>query len=251
MREEWKEKPKEDIIYGINPVDEALNSAKAEIEKIYVSQTMSMGRIGGILRRARERGIPVSNVPHELLRKISGTPKNQGIAAMISAGRYVSRDEVLQAAGEDGFVLILDGVEDPGNFGAIIRSAVATGASGIFIPVKGSVGMTSVVAKRSAGSIVHAKIARERSLLSLINSLKERGFCIVAVEKEGSESIFHATFRFPLALLLGGEGKGVRRDLLEKADSVINIPIDRKVESLNVSVACGIALYEVLRRRSK
>jgi len=251
MREERKEKPKEDIVYGINPVDEALNSGNVEIEKVYVSRTISMGRMGSILRKAREKGIPVSNVPHDLLRRISGTGKHQGIAAMISAGKYATRDEIILSAGEKGFVLILDGVEDPGNFGAIIRSAVATGASGIFIPVKGSVGMTSVVAKRSAGSIVHARIAREKSLLSLIDSLKERAFHIVAVEKEGSESIFQANFKFPLALLIGGEGKGIRRDLLEKADTVISIPIDSKVESLNVSVACGIALYEVLRRRSK
>ena len=240
---------REEILYGINPVNEALSSGKVEIEKIYISQDAFMGRIGSLLKKARERGIPVSNVPPEILRKIAGTGKNQGIVASVSAGRYLAREEILGSTAKDAIILILDGVEDPGNFGAIIRSAVAAGISGIFVPAKGSAGMTSITAKRSAGSILHAKIAREKSLITLADVLKKRGFHLVAVEKKGEARLFDAAFKFPLALIFGSESKGIRKELIEKVDTVISIPMDDKVESLNISVACGIVLYELVRRR--
>lgn len=243
-------KPKENILYGVNPIYEALGSTRVEIEKIYVSKGGAKGRLGTILRKAREKDVPVSHVPIDVLRKISGTEKNQGIAASLSASHYSSKEEILGSVDDDSILLILDGIEDPGNFGAIIRTAVATGISGIFIPSRGAVGMTHIAAKRSAGAIVHAEIARVKSLISLANEIKAKNFFLVALSKGGEKSIYEIQYRLPLAIILGSEKKGIKRELREKVDEIVSIPMTAKVESLNVSVSAGIVLYEVLRRRA-
>ncbi|MEW5805986.1 MAG: 23S rRNA (guanosine(2251)-2'-O)-methyltransferase RlmB [Acidobacteriota bacterium] len=238
----------EEILYGINPLHEALHSGKVEIEKIFISKGGAEGKVGALMRMARQRGIPVSNVPVGMLRRMSGTDKHQGIVATIAASRYSSRQEIFQFIDDRSIVLILDGIEDPGNFGAIVRTAVATSVAGIFIPIKRSVGMTKVAAKRSAGSIVHARISREKSLVSLAEALKEKGFHIVAVEKDGKEDFYDFLFEFPLALILGSESSGITTELMSRTDASIRIPISEQAESLNVSVACGVILYEVMRR---
>lgn len=235
------------MLYGVHPVWEVLLSESRRIEKIFVSKRAKGLRIGKLIKAARNNGIPISFVPMGTLKRLAGTEKHQGVIASMASATYASKEEIFSLLDEQSVVLVLDHVEDPGNLGAIIRTAAATGISGIFLSAKGSAGLTAAAAKRSAGAIEQMRIGRIRNLASLIEELKSKKFCIVVVEKGGNTKSYQAAFRFPLAIIMGGEHRGVSRELVEKADMVVEIPISEKVASLNVSVACGIILYEVLR----
>ncbi len=242
-----RDQRKREILYGIHPIWKIIQSESRTIEKIYVSKRSQGSRIGKLIKAARGKAIPVSFVPMETLKKLAGTDKHQGVVASIASAVYFRKGDIFSSLDESSIVLILDHIEDPGNLGGIIRTAAAMGVSGIFLPAKGSAGLTATTVKRSAGAAEIVKIARVGNLVSLVEELKKKNFCIAAIEKGGITKSYQAAFQFPLCIIMGGEHRGIRKKMREKADMVLEIPMNQKVESLNVSVACGIILYEVMR----
>lgn len=224
-----------------------MQSASRHIEKIFVYSKAKGARIGQLVKTARGRGIPVSHIPSAMLKKMAGTEKHQGVIAVMAAAPYSSKEEIFSMLDEQSILLLLDHVEDPGNLGAIARTAAAMGISAIFISAKGSAGLTPGAAKRSAGALEWVRVARAKNLVSLLKELKKLGFYVAAVEKGGKVKSYEAAFQFPLVIVMGGEHRGIRKELVEQADIVVEIPIRKTVKFLNVSVACGMILYEVMR----
>jgi 23S rRNA (guanosine2251-2'-O)-methyltransferase len=248
-RELKKDRQEKEVLYGVHPVMEAMQSESRRIEKIFIYSRARGMRISQLVKTARSRGIPVVHIPAATLKKMAGTEKHQGMIAVMASAAYSSREEIFSMLDEKSIVLILDRVEDPGNLGAITRTAAAMGVSAIFLSAKGSAGLTSAAAKRSAGALEWIRIARSKNLVSLLKEFKKKGFYIAAVEKGGVTKSYEAIFQFPLVIIMGGEHLGIRKELMDQADLVVEIPIRKRVKSLNVSVACGMILYEVMRAK--
>lgn len=239
-----------EIIAGRNPVREALRSGEKTINKIYVSQTAHGSAIKDILQLARERRIPLHFVPPDKLDSMS-RENNQGIVAEVSPTAYLDLAELWQKIKhvDRPLVLVLDGIEDPHNLGAIIRNAVAFGAQGIVIGKWRSAGLTETVARTSAGASAHIAIARVTNIAESINELKEYGFWVVGAEA-GAKAVGTESFSFPLALVIGSEGYGLHRLVKERCDTLVSIPQTSPVTSLNASCAAAILLYEIFKSRT-
>lgn len=241
-----------DIIFGRNPVMEAIKSNR-EIEKIMVQQGAE-GSIKKIESMARQNKIPLQYVGKAALDRLIGSKhpgSHQGVVAYVSAFSYTSVEEILEKAvfkGEKPFVIILDGIEDPHNLGAIIRSAEGAGAHGIIIPQRRSASVTETVAKVSAGALEHMDIAKVANLTDTVDKLKKLGLWIGASHMEG-DRYWENDFTVPLALIIGSEGKGVSRLLMEKSDFTLSIPMMGKVNSLNASNAAAVLFFEIARQR--
>lgn len=239
------------LIIGRNPVTEAVKSGRS-IDKILM-QKDAEGSAKKIASLARERKIVVQYVDKIVLDKLAPGRPHQGVAAYAAAKAYVSVDEILKNAkrkGEDPLIVILDGLEDPHNLGAILRSCDGAGAHGVIIPSRRAVGLTEIVAKASAGAIEYIPVAKVTNLAQTIDSLKEKGIWIAAVDMDGA-NYSDAKLTGPMALVIGGEGSGVSDIVRKKADFIISIPMKGRVNSLNASNAAAIVLYEVDRQRSK
>ncbi len=238
------------LLIGRNAVSEALKSGRT-IDKILM-QKDAEGSAKKIASMARERGIPVQYVEKVALDRIAPGRPHQGVAAYAAAHEYTDLDRVLENAkekGEDPLLVILDGIEDPHNLGAILRSADGAGAHGVIIPARRAVGLTEVVAKASAGAIEYVPVVKVGNLSQAIDELKSRGLWIVAVDMDGVPYC-GANLKGPLALVIGAEGSGVSRLVREKCDLAISIPMRGHVSSLNASNAAAIALYEAARQRN-
>lgn len=239
-------------IGGRNAVKELLSSER-DVDKIYVQRGAREGVVKMLVAKAIERHIPVSEVDKSKLDAILGSANHQGIVAMAAEHNYSTVDEILEYAssrGEKPFVVICDGVEDPHNLGAIIRSAECCGVHGVIIPKRRAVGLTSVVAKSSAGAIEHMRVARVTNLATVIEELKEHGFWIYAADMGGEE--YYATeYSTAVAIVLGSEGYGISRLVKEKCDFTVSIPLYGRVNSMNVSCAAAVVLAEVARQRQK
>ncbi len=231
------------IIAGIHPVEEALE-AKAPLHAIYIAKDKKNRRIEKIKRTAKELGVKVVEVPPIKLNEMSPT-KHQGIVAVISEIRFTPLEELINLCKKERspLLVVLDGVTDVGNAGAIVRSAEVLGASGVIISERNSPLFGEAMAKASAGAIWHIPISRVKSLTKAVDRLKEEGFWIACTHTEKGTPVDEFDFNLPLAVIFGSESKGVRRVLQEKADFFINIPQKGRVSSLNVSVAAGIILY--------
>ncbi|HPO05079.1 MAG TPA: 23S rRNA (guanosine(2251)-2'-O)-methyltransferase RlmB [Bacillota bacterium] len=240
------------ILYGRNPVTEALKSGR-EIEKILM-QKGGEGSVKKIEAIARDRKIPIQYVDKAALDRVagdSGKINHQGVAAYISAYDYFEVDDILERAAqreEEAFVIILDGIEDPHNLGAIIRTADGAGAHGIIIPKRRAAGLTETAAKASAGAIEYVPVARVSNLTQTIEYLKVKGIWTVACDMDGS-IYYEEDLTGPLAIVIGGEGKGVGRLVREKCDFVLSIPMAGKISSLNASNAAAVLMYEIDRQR--
>jgi 23S rRNA (guanosine2251-2'-O)-methyltransferase len=209
-------------------------------------------RLGDVIEAARENDVLVSFAPRESLNKIAGPGANhQGVLAFAAAAEYASPDDIIDAAGDDALLLILDGVEDPHNLGAILRVADCTGADGVIIPERRAVGLTETVAKSSAGAIEYVKVAKTANLNRLIEGLKERNIWVVGTTMDAEISYTDWDWTRASALVLGGEGKGLHRLVAENCDVLVKIPMYGKIDSLNVSVAAGVILFEALRQRQE
>jgi len=237
------------IIIGRNPVMEALKSGR-EFEKIIIGKD-SEGSIKKIIGMVKEKKIPIQFVEKAVLDRIADGGTHQGVAAYISAYTYCEVDDILQAAeakGEDPFVIILDGIEDPHNLGAIIRTAEGAGAHGIIIPKRRAVGITDTVVKASAGAVEYVPVAKVPNISQTIDYLKTRGLWIGACDMAGEE--YHrANLKGSLALVIGAEGEGIGRLVKENCDFNLSIPMSGKINSLNASNAAAILMYEVRRQR--
>lgn len=240
----------ESLISGRNAVKELLSNGR-DIDKIYVQKGEREGSVKMLIGKASERKIPVIEVEKSKLDSMCGGSSHQGIVAMAAEHNYSTLDEIIEYAeslGERPFVVICDGVEDPHNLGAIIRSAECSGVHGVVIPKRRAVGLTHVVAKSSAGALEHMRVARVTNLASLIDDLKERGFWIYAADM-GGENYFNTDYSGSVAVVLGSEGFGISRLVKEKCDFTISIPLYGRINSMNVSCAAAVVLTEVARQR--
>lgn len=234
-----------DYIYGIHSVLEAIDAGRT-IDKIYVKNARSE-----VAQRARAAGIPLQVVPDERLNRI--TRKNhQGVIAVMSAIEYVRLDSLLPSLFDEGvlpFILVLDGITDVRNFGAIARTAECCGVNAIVIPAHGSVSVGADAIKTSAGALNHIPVCREDSLSKAVKYLQESGCQIVASTEKSSQNYTTADYTTPLALVMGAEGTGISTDILRVADTRAAIPMFGNIGSLNVGVAAGVMMYEVVRQR--
>lgn len=238
------------LIIGRNPVMEAVKSGRT-IEKILM-QKDGEGSIRKIASLARERGLQIQYVDRLALDRVAGSRAHQGIAAYVSAYSYCEISDILRKAkerGEDPFVILLDGLEDPHNLGAIMRTADAVGAHGIVIPSRRAVGLTETVAKASAGAIEYVSVAKVANMTAAIDELKAAGLWIGACDMDG-ETYHRAKLSGALGLVVGGEGQGVSRLVREHCDFVLSIPMVGKISSLNASNAAAVLMYEVFRQRT-
>jgi len=240
----------ESTIEGRNAVLEAIRSGKT-IDKLFVLKDSDDGPIRTILSKAKKTDTVISFVTREQLDRMSRTGKHQGVIAYTAAYEYAEVEDILEAAkekGEDPFIILLDGIEDPHNLGAIMRTAHQAGAHRIIIPKRRAVGLTATVAKASAGAINYIPVARVTNLSATIEELKKYGLWFVCADMDG-ELMYNLNLKGPIGLVIGSEGEGVGKLVKEKCDFTAKIPMFGQVDSLNASVAAGILAYEIVRQR--
>ncbi len=237
-------------IEGRNAVLEAFRSGKT-VDKLYVLDGCQDGPVRTIVREAKNQGSVISFVTKERLDQLSETGKHQGVIASLAAYSYATVEEILARAkskGEDPFLILLDGIEDPHNLGAIIRTANLAGAHGVIIPKRRAAGLTAVVAKASAGALNYTPVAKVPNLAAVIRELKEKGIWFICADMDGEE-MYGLDLTGPIGLVIGNEGEGVGRLVKETCDAAAAIPVRGEIESLNASVAAGVLAYEVIRQR--
>jgi 23S rRNA (guanosine2251-2'-O)-methyltransferase len=236
------------VIFGVNPVLEALRGRRRPVERVAVALGARIARFDELMREAKVARVPVVRQPPAALDRAAGSRNHQGVVAWVGAARYASFDDVVARMGERRLAVLLDGVEDPHNLGAIVRTAECAGAAGVVIPERGAVGLTETVAKTSAGALEHIPVARVTNLVAAIEALKASGAWIVGLEADAPTAYTDYDFSGPTALVFGGEGKGLRRLVRDRCDVLVSIPLYGAISSLNVSVSVGVVLYEARRR---
>jgi 23S rRNA (guanosine2251-2'-O)-methyltransferase len=240
------------IIYGINAVSEALKARGRAFDWVGVAKERHDLRLQRVVEECRRIGVAVRFVGRPELDRMAGNNAHQGVVASTSSKQYQELDDVITAKrGEHSLIVLLDGIEDPHNLGAILRTADAAGADGVVIPERRAVGVTPVVTKASAGASEHLPIAKVTNIARTVDELKERNIWVVGLDERGTQSYDSLDYKMDCALVLGAEGKGVHELVRKKCDFVVSIPMLGKVSSLNVSVAAGVMLYEVVRQRGK
>ena len=237
-------------IEGRNAVREALRAGKT-VERLYVQDGLTDPAAAAIVTEAQKKNIQVRFVKKERLDEMSETGSHQGVIASVSAYEYGTVEQMLAAAaekGEDPFLILLDGIEDPHNLGAILRTANLAGAHGVIIPKDRAVGLTAIAAKTSAGAVNYTPVARVTNLNRTIRELKEKGLWFVCADMDG-EVMYRQDLKGPIGLVIGNEGNGVSRLVRESCDLVTRIPMDGDIDSLNASVAAGVLAFEIVRQR--
>ena len=235
------------VVVGIHPVREALLSEGA-IDCVVIVRGAGGHRLQEIIELCRQRSVPVRFEGRRTLEKLSGSASSQGVMAMMPAEQYADRTQVLAKA---QMVVVLDGVEDPHNLGAVVRTAHAAGAGAVVIPERRAAGLTETVAKVAAGALAHMAVVRVGNLGRALDELKADGYWIYGLDQRGDSNYDTVEYTPPSALVLGGEGKGLHQHVRKRCDFLVRIPLAGRISSLNVSVAAGIALFEWKRRRSK
>jgi 23S rRNA (guanosine2251-2'-O)-methyltransferase len=240
----------EGIVYGRNQVRELLRT-DSPIDKIFLRRGDREGSILQIIAMASERGVPVVDVEREKLDALCGGGNHQGVAAMAAEKEYCEIEDILKIAqerGEEPFIVILDGVEDPYNLGAVIRCAECAGAHGVIIPKRRAAGLTPAAAKSSAGALMHMAVAKVVNIAAAIEKLQELGVWIYAAEADGDD-MYGVDMKRPAAFVFGSEGRGVSRLICDKSDYKVAIPMYGKVNSMNVSTAAAVVLTEAARQK--
>ena len=237
-------------IEGRNAVLEAFRSGKT-IDRLFVLDGCQDGPVRTIVREAKKHDTIVNFVPKERLDSMSETGHHQGVMAYAAAYEYAEVEDILKIAEEKGeppFLFLLDGIEDPHNLGAIIRTANLAGAHGVIIPKRRAVGLTATVARTSAGALNYTPVAKVTNMAATIEDLKKRGIWFVCADM-GGESMYRLNLTGPIGLVIGNEGEGVSRFVKEKCDMIASIPMKGDIDSLNASVATGVLAYEIVRQR--
>lgn len=237
-------------IEGRNAVLEAFRSGKT-IDRLFVLDGCQDGPVRTIVREAKKHDTIVNFVPKERLESMSETGHHQGVMAYAAAYEYAEVEDILKIAEEKGeppFLFLLDGIEDPHNLGAIIRTANLAGAHGVIIPKRRAVGLTATVARTSAGALNYTPVAKVTNMAATIEDLKKRGIWFVCADM-GGESMYRLNLTGPIGLVIGNEGEGVSRLVKEKCDMIASIPMKGDIDSLNASVATGVLAYEIVRQR--
>ncbi len=238
------------LIYGVLPVLEALRHDPRRIDRVIIAEGAKMHRLSEIMEIAHANDLLINKVSREnLVKRVGPDVNHQGVVAYAASAAYVTQDEMLDGVKEDALLLILDGVEDPRNLGAILRVAECAGSDGVFIPERRAVGLTETVAKSSAGATEHVKVAKVANINRLIEDLKSRNVWVVGTSADAEMDYTAWDWTRSSALVLGNEGSGLHRLVAENCDVLVKIPMYGKIESLNVSVAAGVILFEARRQR--
>lgn len=239
------------LIYGVLPVLEALRAENRRIDKILIADGARENRLTEIVDLCRERSIAWNRVPRDtFVRQLGPEAHHQGVMAFTASAEYADLDNVIADATEPELFVLLDGVEDPRNLGAILRSAECAGVDGVIIPERRAVGLTDTVAKASAGAVEFIPVAKAQNLNSVIKTLKDNNVWVVGTSADATTAYTDWDWTRPSALVLGGEGSGLHRLVAENCDVLVNIPMYGRIDSLNVSVAAGVILFEARRQRS-
>ncbi len=245
------------VIVGRNPVREALERGDRAVEKVMLAKGID-GRAAGALRQAaKAAGVPVQVVPPQKLNAVAPGLTHQGVVAVAAAVAYADFDGMLRqiaptpddVRARKPVLVVLDGLEDPHNFGAILRSAVAAGAAGVVVPERGQAPLSATAVKASAGTADRVPVARTKNLADALVQLKERGYWVLGLDGAGPETIWDTDWDRPLALVVGSEGRGMRPRVRAACDLLVSIPLRGPAESLNASVAAGVALFAAVRDR--
>ncbi len=242
----------ERIVFGVRPVDELVRARPRDVSVVYVADGTRSPELERVVQTAKERGVWVEFRPRRLVAELAGAGVHQGIVAVTGAFRYVTVNDVLNAAkqaGEAPLLVLLDGITDPHNLGAIVRSAEVLGAHGVVIPARGAAPVTAGAVKASAGATERVRIAEVLNLLKAIDGLREAGVRVLGAGAGSGARLDQVDLRGPTALVVGAEGKGMREAVARRCDGLFHIPQRGEVSSLNASVAAAIALYEAARQR--
>ena len=240
----------ESLTEGRNAVLEAFRSGKT-VDRLFVLDGCQDGPVKTILREAKKQDTMVQYVKKERLDQLSETKNHQGVIAYCAACEYAEVSDILENAkkkGESPFIVLLDGIEDPHNLGAIIRTANQAGAHGVIIPKRRAVGLTATVARTSAGAVNYTPVAKVTNLVTVMEDLKKEGMWVVCADMDGEE-MYSLNLKGPIGLVIGNEGEGVSRLVKEHCDMVASIPMKGDIDSLNASVAMGVLAYEIVRQR--
>src|SRR5579859_321201 len=239
-------------IYGINAVTEALKARGRAFQWVGMAKERNDIRMQRMIEECRKLGVPVKFLSRVELDQMAGNAAHQGVVAVTSAKQYSDLDDVIGAKrGRYSLVLVLDGVEDPHNLGALMRTADAAGADGVIIPERRAAGVTAIVTKTSAGASEHLPIAKVTNIARTLEELKAQNLWMVGLDERGTQSYDSLDYNMDCAIVLGAEGKGLHDLVARKCDFLVSIPMLGKVPSLNVSVAAGVMLYEIVRQRRK
>ena len=241
----------EEIVYGVNPAKEALRGTRRAFELFFAGE-MKDRRLETLLKLAAEKGVPVRQRERRDLDRLCSTSHHQGVALRVESFRYAEMEDIIsnwRQRGDAGLMLLLDSIQDPHNLGALIRSAACAGADGVIIPKDRAAGVTATVEKASAGAVETIPVAQTTNLVQSMDRLKQEGFWLYGLAGEANESLFDQKLSGNVALVVGGEGEGLRPLVRRSCDVVAAIPLQGGVGSLNASVAGGIALFETVRQR--
>lgn len=240
------------LLYGINAVTEALKARGRAFSWVGVSKERHDLRLQQVVDECRRNGIAVRFLPRVELDQMAGNNAHQGVVAVTSAKQYNDLDDLIGAKrGQHALLVVLDGIEDPHNLGAILRTSDAAGADGVIIPERRAVGVTAIVTKASAGASEHLPIAKVTNIARTVEELKEKNVWVVGLDERGKQNYDELDYNMDCAIVLGAEGKGLHDLVRRKCDFLVSIPMLGKVPSLNVSVAAAVMLYEVVRQRRK
>src|SRR6266480_4075161 len=238
------------VIFGINAVAEALKARGRAFEWVGMAKERNDLRLQRLIQECRQSSVPVRFLPRVELDRMAGSGSHQGVVAVTSSKQYSDLDDVISAKrGEHSLIVVLDGVEDPHNLGAILRTADAAGADGVVVPDRRAAGVTGKVAKVSAGASEHLPIAKVTNIARTLQDLKTKNLWIVGLDERGTQTYDSVDYKMDCAITFGAEGKGLHDLVRKRCDFIVSIPMLGKVPSLNVSVAAGIVLYEVVRQR--
>lgn len=240
-------------ICGINAVYEALRAGRRKVLAVYIAEGRKEAAVEKIVSLATKNSVQIRSVPRRGIFELTRVETNQGVAAEVEPFRYISIEELIKLSknsGEPAFIIILDQVNDPHNFGAIIRTAHLLGVHGMIIPKDNSVDVTPTVAKAASGAVEYMPVARVTNLNSAIKILKENNIWVVGSDGDAEKTIYEYDFKSSVTIVLGGEGKGLRRLVKENCDELLTIPMKGKIDSFNVSVAGAIIAAEVVRQRT-
>lgn len=238
------------IICGRNPVLEAVRSGR-EIDRLLIAHGISGGSVSAIIAKCKAKGVLIKEISPQKLDYYCGGANHQGVAVMLASQEYSTVDDIMSLAdsrNEKPFIIICDGLEDPHNLGAVIRTAEATGVHGVIIPERRSASLNATVAKAACGALEYVPVARVTNIASTIDMLKERGVWVFGADMDG-EDYTKTDFDVPCAIVIGNEGKGIGTLTAKKCDKIISLPMLGKINSLNASVAAGILMYEAVRKR--
>src|SRR5690348_2542594 len=233
---------------GFHAVEEALAAGRA-LDRIVIAKGRHGDRVEAVVRLAKSHGVPVRFEDRQQVDRLAGTREHQGIAALAAAKPAIELEDLLRAKNERGLLVLLDGIEDPHNLGAIVRTSLAAGALGVVIPERRAAGLTDTVERASAGALAHLSVARVKNLVRAMEEMKEAGYWLVGLDERAEKNYTDVDLKGSIGIVLGGEGEGLHELTRKRCDFLVSIPTAGPVRSLNVSVAAGVILFEVVRQR--